>query len=166
LPAPGNAALLKLARRLAARLPERGQVLATAESCTGGLIAKCLTDVPGSSTWFERGWVTYSDRAKRQELGVAGGLIKQHGAVSERVARAMARGALQYSRANVSVAVTGIAGPDGGTPEKPVGTVWIAWAWREGVHIRVAARRFGFEGDRDAVRRQSAAEALKGLLEA
>jgi nicotinamide-nucleotide amidase len=165
VPAPGNAALLKLARRLAGRLSEQGRLLATAESCTGGLIAKCLTDVPGSSVWFERGWVTYSDRSKRQELGVAGGMIKQHGAVSERVARAMARGALQFSLANVSVAVTGIAGPEGGTPEKPVGTVWIAWAWREGVQTRVESRRFLFAGNRDAVRRQTAEEVMKGLLE-
>jgi len=165
LSAPGHATLLKLARQLARHLGDTGRVLATAESCTGGLIAKCLTDVAGSSAWFERGWVTYSDRAKRQELGVAGGLIKQHGAVSERVAREMARGALQHSLADVSVAVTGIAGPDGGTADKPVGTVWIAWARREGVQTRVQARRFVFEGDRDAVRRRSAAAALQGLLE-
>lgn len=164
--APANATLLSLVRRLAGQLLAAGQTLATAESCTGGMIAKCITDLPGSSAWFDRGWVTYSDRAKRQELGVAAGLIKQHGAVSERVARAMARGALQFSLASVSVAVTGIAGPDGGTPEKPVGTVWIAWARREGVHTRVESRRFLFSGDRDAVRRQSAEEALKGLLEA
>jgi len=164
--APANATLLKLAERLARRLLAEGRVLATAESCTGGLIAKCLTDVPGSSAWFERGWVTYSDRAKRQELGVAGGLVKQHGAVSERVARAMAAGALRHSLADTSLAVTGIAGPDGGTRDKPVGTVWIAWARREGMRTRVEARRFRFEGNRDAVRRQSVAAALRHLLEA
>jgi nicotinamide-nucleotide amidase len=165
LTTPGDAALLSLVRRLADGTLARGRQLATAESCTGGLISKCITDLPGSSAWFERGWVTYSDRAKRQELGVAGGLIKRHGAVSEPVARAMARGALRFSRADVAVAVTGIAGPDGGTAEKPVGTVWIGWAWREPAGTRVESRRFLFAGTRDAIRRQTAAAALKGLLE-
>lgn len=160
-----NAALARLVRQVAARLLERGGVLVTAESCTGGLIAKCLTDLPGSSTWFERGWVTYSDRAKRQDIKVAAGLLKRHGAVSEPVALAMARGALQSSRGDTSVAVTGIAGPDGGTPRKPVGTVWIAWARRDGSRTAVRARRFQFTGARDAVRRQAAAAALGGLLE-
>ena len=164
--APGNAALRKLAERLAFRLVDGGRVMATAESCTGGLIAKTLTDIPGSSAWFERGWVTYSDRSKRQELAVAGGLIKRHGAVSEQVARAMARGALKHSRADTSVAVTGIAGPDGGTAEKPVGTVWIAWARHDGGETRVEARRYCFEGSRDEVRRHTTAAALKGLLAA
>lgn len=164
--APTNATLLALVRRLAAQLLARKQMLATAESCTGGLIAKCITDLPGSSAWFERGWVTYSDRAKRQEIGVAGGLLKRHGAVSEPVARAMARGALQASRTDLSVAVTGIAGPDGGSEDKPVGTVWIAWAWRQPSGVKVVSRRFVFSGNRDAVRRQTAAAAFKGLLEA
>jgi nicotinamide-nucleotide amidase len=141
-------------------------MLATAESCTGGLIAKFVTDLPGSSAWFERGWVTYSDRAKRQEIGVASGLLKRHGAVSEQVARAMARGALQASRTDLSVAVTGIAGPDGGSEDKPVGTVWIAWARRQPSGVKVVSRRFVFGGTRDAVRRQTAAAAFKGLLEA
>jgi nicotinamide-nucleotide amidase len=163
--APANATLLNMVRRLAAKLLARKQMLATAESCTGGLIAKCITDLPGSSAWFERGWVTYSDRAKRQEIGVAGGLLKRHGAVSEQVARAMARGALQASRTDLSVAVTGIAGPDGGSEDKPVGTVWIAWAWRQPSGVKVVSRRFVFSGTRDAVRRQTAAAAFKGLLE-
>jgi nicotinamide-nucleotide amidase len=162
--APGNPALAGLVRRLARRMLARKQQLATAESCTGGLIAKSITDLSGSSAWFERGWVTYSDRSKRQELGVAGGLIKRHGAVSEPVARAMARGVLRFSRAQVAVAVTGIAGPDGGSAEKPVGMVWIAWAWREPSGLRVEARRFDFKGSRDVVRRQAAAAAFKGLL--
>lgn len=162
--APGNPALAGLVRRLARRMLARQQQLATAESCTGGLIAKSITDLPGSSAWFERGWVTYSDRSKRQELGVAGGLIKRHGAVSEPVARAMARGVLRFSRAHVAVAVTGIAGPDGGSAEKPVGMVWIAWAWRELSGLRVETRRFDFRGSRNAVRRQAAAAAFKGLL--
>jgi nicotinamide-nucleotide amidase len=162
---PSNATLLAMVRRLAAKLLARKQMLATAESCTGGLIAKCVTDLPGSSAWFERGWVTYSDRAKRQEIGVAGGLLKRHGAVSEPVARAMARGALQASRTDLAVAVTGIAGPDGGSEDKPVGTVWIAWAWRQPGGVRVLSRRFIFSGTRDAIRRQTAAAAFKGLLE-
>ena len=164
MPRPGDAALLGLVRRLAARMLAEGRMLGTAESCTGGLIAKCVTDLPGSSAWFERGWVTYTDRAKREELGVSSSALKRHGAVSEPVARAMVRGVLRHSRADVAVGVTGIAGPDGGSAEKPVGTVWIAWAWRDGPRTWVVARHFLFEGDRDAVRRQTAAEALKGLL--
>lgn len=156
---------LKLSRRLAARMQAEGRWLATAESCTGGLIAKYITDLPGSSAWFERGWVTYSDRAKRQELGVAGGLLKRYGAVSEQVARAMARGAVLASRADTAVAVTGIAGPAGGSADKPVGTVWIAWARRRPVGLEIVSRRFQFDGSRSAVRRQTAHEALKGLLE-
>lgn len=159
-----NAALAKLVRQVAARLLQQGGRLVTAESCTGGLLAKCLTDLPGSSAWFERGWVTYSDRAKREELGVAAGLIKRHGAVSEQVARAMARGALAMSRAVEAVAVTGIAGPDGGSPDKPLGTVWIAWARRAGARTAVRARCFRFSGTRGAVRRQSAVAALEGLV--
>lgn len=160
-----HATLASLVRQVAARLLQRGSVLVTAESCTGGLIAKCLTDLPGSSAWFERGWVTYSDRAKRQDLGVAAGLIKRHGAVSDQVARAMALGALRSSRSDTAVSVTGIAGPQGGSPEKPVGTVWIAWARRDGARTAVSARRFLFSGSRDAVRKQSAAAALEGLIE-
>jgi len=163
---PTNATLAALVKGLAGRLLAEGRLLATAESCTGGLIAKCVTDLPGSSAWFERGWVTYSDRAKRQELDVAAGLLKRHGAVSEPVARAMVRGALRNSRADVAVAVTGIAGPDGGTADKPVGTVWIAWAWRVGTEPRIVSWRYQFDGNRDAVRRQTAATALKGLLDA
>jgi len=158
-----DAALLARVRRVAARMLSEGRMLATAESCTGGLIAKCVTDLPGSSAWFERGWVTYTDRAKREELGVPAPVLKRHGAVSEPVARAMVRGALRRSGADVAVGVTGITGPDGGSAEKPVGTVWIAWAWRDGRRVWVVARHFLFAGDRDAVRRQTAAEALKGL---
>jgi nicotinamide-nucleotide amidase len=161
---PGDAALLALVRRVAARMLGEGRMLATAESCTGGLIAKCVTDLPGSSAWFERGWVTYTDRAKQEELGVPAAMLKRHGAVSEPVARAMVRGVLRESVADLAVGVTGIAGPDGGSAEKPVGTVWIAWAWRDGRRVWVVARPFLFGGDRDAVRRQTAAEALKGLV--
>ena len=118
----------RLAETLAAQLLARGWMLATAESCTGGLIAAACTDLAGSSTWFERGFVTYSNAAKAQMLGVDAALISQHGAVSEPVARAMAQGALQHAHAQVALAVTGVAGPGGGSADKPVGTVWFAWA--------------------------------------
>ncbi|WP_457330509.1 CinA family protein, partial [Rhizobacter sp. P5_C2] len=113
---------------LARVLRQRGGSIATAESCTGGLIAAACTSVAGSSDWFERGFVTYSNEAKTQMLGVPAALIAQHGAVSEEVARAMAEGALRHSPARFAVAVTGIAGPGGAVPGKPVGTVWLAWA--------------------------------------
>ena len=118
----------RLVETLAAQLLARGWMLATAESCTGGLIAAACTDLAGSSTWFERGFVTYSNAAKAQMLGVDTALIAQHGAVSEPVARAMAQGALQHAHAQVALAVTGVAGPGGGSADKPVGTVWFAWA--------------------------------------
>jgi nicotinamide-nucleotide amidase len=151
------------ASRLGASLLRRGQRAATAESCTGGFIAKCLTDIPGSSNWFERGYVTYSNASKTADLGVPAGLIARHGAVSEPVARAMARGALRASGADLAVAVTGIAGPDGGMPGKPVGTVWFAWARRQGARITVNSRCRRFKGSRDAVRRQTVASAIAGL---
>jgi len=135
--------------------------MAAAESCTGGWIAKCCTDRAGSSAWFERGFVTYSNAAKTDLLGVDAALLERAGAVSEAVARAMAAGALGRSAADVALAVTGIAGPDGGTPDKPVGTVWFAWA----VGGPVAAECVRFEGGREAVRRQSVRYALEGLLD-
>lgn len=146
---------------LADALRARGWSLATAESCTGGLIAAACTDVVGSSDWFERGVVTYSNAAKHDLLGVDDALIHQHGAVSRLVALAMATGALARSRAQLAVAVTGIAGPAGGTPDKPVGTVWIATAVRGGV---VQASCFRFAGDRGAVRAAAVNEALAMLL--
>ena len=148
---------------LADALRARRWKIATAESCTGGLIAAACTDIAGSSDWFERGWVTYSNAAKTEELGVPAELIATHGAVSEPVALAMAQGALERSGANMSVAVTGIAGPGGAVPNKPVGTVWLAWA--QAGH-QPGAERFQFAGDRAAVRAQSVAAALKGLLRA
>ncbi len=160
---PDDARLEALARRTGLRCLREAQWLVTAESCTGGLIAKSLTDVPGSSGWFERGFVTYSNRAKTEQLGVPARLIGRHGAVSEAVALAMAKGALRHSPAGLAVAVTGIAGPDGGSPDKPVGTVWIGWARRQGRQTRSWARCFRFRGSRDAVRRRSAAAALRGL---
>ncbi len=149
-----------LAEQLGRLLLERGWLLVTAESCTGGGVARAVTEVPGSSAWFDRGFVTYSNRAKVEMLGVDGETLERHGAVSEAVALEMATGALCRSGADLSVAVTGIAGPAGGTPEKPVGTVWIAWA---GGSIPVATR-YRFAGDRTAVRGQSVQAALEGLI--
>ncbi len=163
MPAPRDAVLSKLARRVGRGLREAGLMLATAESCTGGLLAKCLTDLAGSSDYFERGWVTYSNAAKQAELGVKAGLIAKHGAVSEAVALAMAKGALRASQARVSIAITGIAGPAGGTPDKPVGTVWIAWGLQRRSRIEAFALRYRFRGGRDGVRRQAAVAALEGL---
>ena len=153
--------LLPLVEALAQRLLERGERLATAESCTGGLVAATCTEVSGSSAWFERGWVTYSNEAKADLLGVDAALIASQGAVSEAVARAMAEGALARSLAQVTVAVTGVAGPTGGTPDKPVGTVWLAWA-RQGQSTQVQCGVFA--GDRAAVRHASVEQALRGLL--
>jgi nicotinamide-nucleotide amidase len=135
-------------------------MMATAESCTGGLIAAACTDLAGSSAWFERGFVTYSNEAKVEMLGVDPALIARFGAVSEPVVRAMAQGALQHSQAQVAVAVTGVAGPGGGTADKPVGTVWIGWATPDGVNCEL--RNFG--GDRTAVRAGTTQRALEGLL--
>jgi nicotinamide-nucleotide amidase len=155
--------------RLAARVGERLRIgelrIATAESCTGGWIAKALTDVPGSSQWFETGFVAYGNGPKTTLLGVLPAELAEHGAVSEAVVKAMALGALERTAAAFAVAVSGIAGPDGGTPGKPVGTVWLAWAWRRGKAVHVQARRKLFKGDREAVRRKSVAAALAGVLE-
>jgi nicotinamide-nucleotide amidase len=150
-----------LVQALAAHLTTQARQLATAESCTGGLIAATCTEVSGSSAWFERGFVTYSNEAKTELLGVGASLIATHGAVSEPVARAMAEGALRHSRAQVAVAVTGVAGPTGGSVEKPVGTVWLAWA-AQGEATR--AERCQFAGDRAGVRWATVERALKGLL--
>jgi len=135
--------------------------MATAESCTGGLIAAACTDLAGSSQWFERGFVTYSNAAKTDMLGVDAALIGQHGAVSEAVARAMAQGALARSRAQAAVAVTGVAGPGGGGPHKPVGTVWFGWATPSGIFSEVRH----FPGDRASVRHATVAHALGRLVE-
>ena len=141
-------------------LLQRGWTLATAESCTGGMIAAACTDLAGSSQWFERGFVTYSNAAKTELLGVPAALIAQHGAVSEPVARAMAEGALQHSHAQVSVAVTGIAGPSGASPGKPVGTVCFAWCVAGQLHSHTRH----FAGDRAAVRAASQRHALAQLV--
>lgn len=145
-------------------LLRRGARVATAESCTGGWIAKVLTDIAGSSAWFERGWVTYSNTAKQQDLGVTEALLASHGAVSEAAVLAMAHGALERSGVEFAVAVSGVAGPAGGTSAKPVGTVWTAWAWRTEASAGSRAECSHFPGDREAVRRQTVVLALEGLL--
>ena len=151
----------EIVQKLADTLRQRGQMLATAESCTGGLIAAACTDQAGSSDWFERGFVTYSNAAKTELLGVPAGLIATHGAVSEPVVRAMAEGALAHSTAQFSVAVTGVAGPGGGSSDKPVGTVWFGWCVGGQTHTE----RQRFDGDRAAVRAQTVAHALAVLLQ-
>jgi nicotinamide-nucleotide amidase len=146
---------------LAATLLRRHQKICAAESCTGGLIAKTFTDLAGSSDWFERGFVTYSNAAKSEMLAVPASLIEAYGAVSEAVATAMASGALRHSRADYSVAVTGVAGPGGGSDDKPVGTVWIAVASVE----KMLAKRYQFGGDRQAVRTATLIAAIEVLLD-
>lgn len=150
-----------LVERLATQLQQRQWMLATAESCTGGLIAAACTDLSGSSNWFERGFVSYSNAAKNELLGVEDALIERHGAVSEDVARAMAAGALAHSRAQVAVAVTGVAGPTGGTPAKPVGLVWFGYA----LPGQLLTEKMHFPGDRAAVRAATVHHALSRLLE-
>jgi nicotinamide-nucleotide amidase len=152
----------RLAAELGRRLRARGWRAATAESCTGGLVAAAITAIAGSSDWFERGFVTYSNDAKRELLDVPPASIAEHGAVSEAVAQAMAEGALAHSPADCAVSVTGVAGPGGGTPAKPVGLVCFAWARRGASTV---ARTHRLDGDRADVRRASVAIALEGLLD-
>jgi nicotinamide-nucleotide amidase len=159
-PEHDDEALGRLARRVGALLHAGHLRVALAESCTGGWIAKVLTDIPGSSQWFERGYVTYSNVAKEQALGVAPGVIGTFGAVSRQAAEQMAAGALHAGAADLALAVTGVAGPDGGTPAKPVGLVWFALATRGGA-VEALERRF--PGDREAVRRAAVASGL-GLI--
>jgi nicotinamide-nucleotide amidase len=154
--------LTELSERLAKLLLDRGKQLAVAESCTGGWLAKCLTDVSGSSGWFERGFTTYSNDAKREMLGVEAATLAEYGAVSEAVVREMAQGVLSHSPADIAVAISGIAGPDGGSPDKPVGTVCFAFAERGG---NVQAMTCHFKGDREAVRRSAVHYALSQLLQ-
>jgi nicotinamide-nucleotide amidase len=154
------ASLTDLAARLGAALGAQSAQVTTAESCTGGGIAEAITRIAGSSAWFEAGFVTYSNTQKTRLLGVPPELFTQVGAVSREVVEAMVRGAQHASEAHYGVAVSGVAGPGGGSPEKPVGTVWLAWAAGE----QVVARRFQFDGDRQAVREQSVEAALVGLI--
>ncbi len=156
-----NDELAALAARVGAQLKAQGMMLAAAESCTGGWVAQALTAIAGSSDWFERGFVTYSDAAKQEMLGVSAATLGAHGAVSEQTAREMAAGALARSRAQVALSITGIAGPSGGSPQKPVGMVCFAWASGQGA---LAARTQHFDGDRESVRRQSVMFALQGVL--
>lgn len=157
-----NPTLPAVIEALAARLGQARQTLATAESCTGGLVSKLCTDLPGSSAWFERGLVTYSNRAKQDLLGIEEDLLRRHGAVSRECALAMAAGVLARSPAHWGLALTGIAGPGGGSAEKPVGLVWVAWASRGQTP---EARRLQLDGSREAIREAAAAAALGGLLE-
>ena len=149
-----------LARQVGQALKRHGLMLATAESCTGGWVAQAVTSVTGSSEWFDRGFVTYTNIAKRELLGVKTATLTRHGAVSEPTARAMAEGALAHSHADLTVAITGIAGPAGGTAEKPVGMVCFAWAARK---QPTQSRTQRFSGDREAVRRQAVMAALEGV---
>lgn len=154
--------LRQLSNQVGERLGHLGATVTTAESCTGGWIAKAITDISGSSAWFERGFVTYSNEAKHQMIGVESATLEAHGAVSEAVVREMAQGALYAAGADYAISVSGIAGPDGGSEEKPVGTVWFAFASK---HEGTIARHQCFTGDRDAVRRKSVEYALQTLWE-
>lgn len=157
---PTDSVVYQLAVRVGNKLRDTRLLLTTAESCTGGMIASAITDIPGSSGWFERGFVTYSNQAKTEMIGVPAELIDKYGAVSEPVARAMAEGALRNSRAQVSIATTGVAGPAGGTETKPVGMVAFAWSNR----LYTSAETVVFKGDREHIRAQASAHALRGLL--
>ncbi|PHS69560.1 MAG: damage-inducible protein CinA [Methylophaga sp.] len=142
-------------------LLQRQWMLATAESCTGGWLAKCCTDISGSSTWFDRGVITYSNDAKQDLLDVPVVTLNEFGAVSKQTVIEMAQGALRHSKADISVAITGIAGPDGGSLDKPVGTVWLAWATKDAATM---SQCHHFEGDRDMIRRQAVLIALEGII--
>lgn len=157
--------LFQLAVKVGAHLREAEARIVTAESCTGGWVAKALTDVEGSSDWFLGGLVVYSNVLKQSLLGVLPSALAQHGAVSEEVAREMAIGALETLGGRVALSVTGIAGPTGAQPGKPVGTVWFGWVWRDEGEIRSRVLREHFDGDRETVRRQTVARALREVLQ-
>jgi nicotinamide-nucleotide amidase len=161
-----NKTLLSLSRQCGELLLQRHAKVTTAESCTGGWIGEVVTMVSGSSAWYDRGFITYTNAAKQQMLGVKAETLREHGAVSEPVVREMVAGALAASRAHIAVSVSGVAGPTGGTADKPVGTVCIGWA-RKGVAVatELRAETCHFDGDREAVRRQSVIRALQGVLE-
>ena len=164
--APPEPFVENLLPRLAAHLLASGRRLVTAESCTGGWIAKVCTDLPGSSRWFLGGAVVYDNALKTAVLGVSPRTLAEAGAVSEAVVREMAAGALERLGGDLAVAVSGVAGPDGGTPDKPVGTVWFAWGRRGADGLAISTALECFPGDRDAVRRQAVEHALRGVLEA
>lgn len=154
--------LSDLAQAVGERLQKRGMMLVTAESCTGGWVAQEITAIPGSSAWFERGFVTYTNTAKQEMLGVSLDILEQHGAVSEETVREMAGGALKHSHAQISLAVSGVAGPSGGSAVKPVGTVCFGWAQKGAEPV---SRKMLFSGDRESVRRQAVVFALRGVLD-
>ncbi|MBQ0753671.1 MAG: CinA family protein [Gammaproteobacteria bacterium] len=154
--------LMGLAEQAAIAIKRQRILLVTAESCTGGAIAAMLTEIPGSSSWFDRGFVSYSNASKQDLLGVSAQTLERFGAVSEEVVREMAQGAITGSNGHLSIAVSGVAGPDGGTADKPVGLVWIAWGQKRGY---VEAQQFQFSGDRQAVRAAAVGAALTGLIE-
>ena len=153
--------LSKLAEQVGAALKSRGLMLATAESCTGGWVGEVVTSVAGSSHWYDRGFITYTNESKQEMLGVSANTLAEYGAVSEQTVREMAAGALKHSRAHITLAISGIAGPGGGSPDKPVGTMCVAWAMRNGVE---QSQTMHFQGDRVAVRQQAVVAALQGLL--
>lgn len=153
--------LNQLAEQVGAALKSRGLMLASAESCTGGWVGEAVTSVAGSSHWYDRGFITYTNESKQEMLDVSAQTLAEFGAVSEQTVREMAAGALKHSRAHITLAISGIAGPGGGTPNKPVGTVCMAWATRNGVGL---SQTFHFQGDRTEVRRQAVVAALHGLL--
>ena len=153
--------LLRLSEQLGAALKARGWMLASAESCTGGWVGEVVTAVPGSSHWYDRGFITYTNEAKQEMLGVAPETLARYGAVSEQTVREMVAGALRHSRAQVALAISGIAGPGGGSPQKPVGMVCLAWGAKDG---SVQAQTRHFSGDRQQVRAQAVAAALQGVL--
>jgi nicotinamide-nucleotide amidase len=161
---PNDAALRTLATELGNALHAQHYMLATAESCTGGWVAKVLTDIPGSSAWFDRGFVTYTNQAKRDLLDVPIEILDSQGAVSQQTAEAMVQGGLRHSQAQFCLAITGIAGPGGSTPDKPVGLVWFGWAeMQESGEPIIWSTHHVFAGDREAVRRQAVATALQGM---
>ena len=156
-----DAHIENLTQQVADLLVSKKLVLVTAESCTGGWVAKSCTDINGSSAWFDRGFVTYSNQAKQDLLGVSEPTLAEFGAVSEQTAIEMAIGAIDFSQANISIAVTGIAGPTGGSQQKPVGTVWLAWALKNGA---ISSGLYRFSGDRESIRRQAVLAALEGII--
>lgn len=156
-----QAKILQKVSELSRALLQAKVMVATAESCTGGMVAEALTAISGSSAWFERAFIAYSYESKYEMLGVHPRTIQEHGSVSAFCVEEMAVGALQNAHVQLTVALSGIAGPDGGTPDKPVGTVWIAWA---GQHMSVVSKKFHFDGDRDSIRQQATFAALEGML--
>lgn len=155
----------KLAAAVVADMSEASKAVSTAESCTGGWVAKAITDVPGASAVFHYGVVSYSNGAKEHMLGVKNATLEEHGSVSEAVVEEMAEGVLMLSGSDIAVAVSGVAGPDGGSAEKPVGTVWFAWARRDGGKVRTETHQERFDGDRELIRELTVAHALQGVLD-